>query len=243
MTTTTAPAPRTRAATRIAVLSTLVAIVGIALIVVASLVIDPMRSQSVPQYFLYQAATLGVALLAILAMWLITGRRLQFLRRGDLSAPARRIAILGVKDGERWNKIGVTFAIILSIATAAFLLVGYWPRLAATAPSAIGLAVLIALPLSLSNSFVEEIITRWSIVEGFSGSARLVALAPWVSAVIFGSVHFIGIPGGPLGSLMAGFLAWLAARSIQDTRGIGWAWFLHFLQDIIIFTITISVFL
>jgi hypothetical protein len=240
---TTTPTTSTRAATRTAVLSALVAIVGVALIVVASLAIDPMRSQSIPQYFLYQAVTLGVAFLAILAMWLITGRRLQFLRRGDLSAPARPIAVIGVKDGEPWNKVGLNFAVILSLATAAFLLVGYWPRLAVTAPAAIGLAALIALPLALSNSFIEEIVTRWTIVEGFSGSARLVTLAPWVSAAIFGSVHYIGVPGGPLGSLMAGFLAWLAARSIQDTRGIGWAWFLHFLQDVLIFTITMSVFL
>lgn len=239
----TSPAMSTRAATRTAVLSALVAIVGVALIVTASLLINPARSQSVPQYFLYQAVTLGVALLTILTMWLITGRRLQFLRRGDLSAPARPIAVIGVKDGEPWSAVGRNFAIILSLATAAFLLVGFWPKLATTAPAAIGLAALVALPLSLSNSFIEEIVTRWTIVEGFTGSARLITIAPWVSAGIFGSVHFIGVPGGPLGSLMAGFLAWLAARSIQDTRGIGWAWFLHFLQDVIIFTITISIFL
>lgn len=236
-------ATSTRAATRTAVLATIVTIVGVALIVTASLVIDPLGSRSIPRYFVYQAVTLAVALLAILALWLITGRRLQFLRRGDLAAPARPIAVLGVKDGEPWSAVGRNFAIILCLATAAFLLIGFWPKLAGTTPAAIGLAALIALPLSLSNSFIEEIVTRWTIVEGFTGSARLMTLAPWVSAVIFGSVHFIGTPGGPIGSLMAGFLAWLAARSIQDTRGIGWAWFLHFLQDVLIFTLTISTFL
>jgi len=60
---------------------------------------------------------------------------------------------------------------------------------------------------------------------------------------VFGSVHYYGIPGGPVGSIMAGFLAWLGTRSIQDTRGIGWAWLLRFLQDVLIFFVTISVFL
>jgi len=35
---------------------------------------------------------------------------------------------------------------------------------------------------------------------------------------------------------MAGFLGWLLARSVVDTRGMFWAWFLHFLQDVVIFT-------
>jgi hypothetical protein len=60
--------------------------------------------------------------------------------------------------------------------------------------------------------------------------------------VVFGTVHYFGIPGGPTGALMAGFLAWLATRSILDTRGIGWAWLLHFVQDVLIFTVTLSLF-
>jgi uncharacterized protein len=35
---------------------------------------------------------------------------------------------------------------------------------------------------------------------------------------------------------LAGFLGWLLAKSIVETRGIFWAWFIHFLQDVIIFT-------
>lgn len=42
---------------------------------------------------------------------------------------------------------------------------------------------------------------------------------------------------------MAGFLAWLLARAIQDTGGIGWAWMIHFSQDVLIFTVTIALFL
>lgn len=74
-------------------------------------------------------------------------------------------------------------------------------------------------------------------------TGRWAAAAPWASALIFGSVHWFGIPGGPVGAVMAGFLGWLLARSIQDTRGIGWAWIVHFCQDVLIFTVTIALFL
>lgn len=98
-----------------------------------------------------------------------------------------------------------------------------------------------SLPLSATNALTEEVITRWAVVQSLSGGAA--KFAPWVSAFIFGSVHYFGIPGGPVGAVMAGFLAWLLARSIQDTRGIGWAWIVHFCQGILIFTITIAIFI
>ncbi len=65
---------------------------------------------------------------------------------------------------------------------------------------------------------------------------------PLASAVLFGAIHWFGIPGGPVGALMAGFLGWVLARSILDTRGIGWAWFIHFCQDVLIFTATLVLF-
>jgi hypothetical protein len=57
-----------------------------------------------------------------------------------------------------------------------------------------------------------------------------------ISALIFGVPHYFGVSGGLMGALMAGFLGWLLAKSIAETEGIFWAWFIHFLQDVIIFT-------
>jgi len=31
-------------------------------------------------------------------------------------------------------------------------------------------------------------------------------------------------------------LGWLLAKSVIETNGIFWAWFIHFLQDIVIFS-------
>ena len=34
---------------------------------------------------------------------------------------------------------------------------------------------------------------------------------------------------------MAGFLGWLLAKSVAETQGVFWAWFIHFQQDVLIF--------
>lgn len=230
------------AADRAAVASTVVAALATASLLAASVVIGQQHAHSLVRYFLYQAVTLVIAVAIILAIRLITGRRPQYLRVGEMRAGATRVPLLGIKQGESWGRVGTTFAVIVTVVTAVFLVATYGERLGQLAPSAFVRALLLALPLSLTNAFTEEIVTRWSIAEGLAGSARLATSAPWVSAVVFGTVHYFGIPGGPTGALMAGFLAWLATRSILDTRGIGWAWLLHFVQDVLIFTVTLSLF-
>lgn len=89
--------------------------------------------------------------------------------------------------------------------------------------------------LALMNAFTEEMITRFSVVALLDNLIPL----PYVylaSALLFGSVHYFGMPGKIPGVLMAGFLGWLLAKSIGETQGFFWAWLIHFLQDVIIFT-------
>lgn len=90
------------------------------------------------------------------------------------------------------------------------------------------------LLLAAMNAFTEESITRLSVVTALDGLTKRPTIY-LISALIFGSVHFFGVPGGALGVIMAGFLGWLLARSVVETEGIAWAWFIHFLQDVIIF--------
>ena len=54
------------------------------------------------------------------------------------------------------------------------------------------------------------------------------------SGALFGAVHSWGVPGGLAGVVAAGFLGWLLTKSIGETGGLGWAWFRHFLQDVVI---------
>jgi membrane protease YdiL (CAAX protease family) len=146
--------------------------------------------------------------------------------------------LLGIKATDNWRTVGLTFLVVISFATALFLYFNYATQLDTTPIFSWMTALAVAIPLSAINAFNEEIITRWSIAEGLG--ERYVRAAPWVSAIVFGSVHYFGVPGGLLGSIMAGFLGWFLTKSIQNTRGIGWAWVIHFVQDVLIFTVTIA---
>jgi hypothetical protein len=55
-------------------------------------------------------------------------------------------------------------------------------------------------------------------------------------AAYFGILHFYGVPYGYVGVFLAGFLGWLLAKSMLETRGLFWAWFIHFWQDVWIFS-------
>ncbi len=56
-----------------------------------------------------------------------------------------------------------------------------------------------------------------------------------LTAVLFGLGHYYGQPSGPIGVVMAGFAGWIWARSMIETRGSAWAFFIHFVQDIVIY--------
>ena len=189
--------------------------------------------------FRYQFLCLGISAIALVAIRVITKQKFEFLRFGNWSAPAQEIKFLGVKKGESWARVGLTFAIVVSVATAAFMYFGFSVTFTDISAAMWATALFLALPLSIMNSLNEELVTRWSVVEGLRGT-QFFKFAPVISAAIFGTAHYFGTPGGFVGVLMAGFLGWLLSKSIQDTRGIGWAWLIHFLQDVIILTVVIA---
>jgi hypothetical protein len=190
--------------------------------------------------FIYQGISLVISISVIIFIRVLKGAELEMLRIGDLRAQAKEMKFLGVKTGESWLRVGATFAFVISLGTAIYIYLAYESKFDQTEVDSWLLSFSVAIPLSVFNAFNEEIITRWSIIESFAGT-RFANWAPWLSAIVFGAVHYFGIPGGLVGSLMAGFLAWLLSRSMQDTRGVGWAWFVHFLQDVIILTVVIAV--
>ena len=217
------------------------ALIGTAALLTLTRVIGQQQQNNIWLYGVYQAITLAVAFVVIILMRVLKGGQLNYLQQGDLKASTQPIPLLAVKKTDNWRNTGITFALITAVATGAYLFFAYRAQLAGVELSGWLLALVVGIPLALTNSFTEGIVTRWTIAEGFTGS--LSPYAPWVSALIFGIVHYFGIPGGWAGSLMAGFLAWLLVRSIQDTRGIAWSWFIHFCLDVLIFTVTIALFI
>lgn len=180
-----------------------------------------------------QSLKLGIALVVIAFLWIVLKRREAFfLARGDIAAPAEPVRWLGVKEGERWSTFGRNLAVILSLGTLAFLVIAGRP------PIDIVVRALPFLPAVLlaaaSNAFYEEITYKasfLSVLEGVVGKSQSLLLM----AAYFGIWHFYGVPYGVVGVLMAGFLGWLLGKSMLETRGLFWAWFLHFLQDVLIF--------
>jgi membrane protease YdiL (CAAX protease family) len=181
----------------------------------------------------YQIVTFGVALVVLAIIYILNPHNAKrFYKVGVLNAPAEPIKWLDIKSTDRWGKVGGTFAVIISLATGAFIYFNVARGQSLEAENVRFLPFI--LILAAMNAFTEEAITRLSVVTALDGIAPRPVIYV-TSALIFGIPHYFGVPGGILGSLMAGFLGWLLAKSIAEIEGIFWAWFIHFLQDVIIF--------
>ena len=137
--------------------------------------------------------------------------------------------------------MGMNFAAVISVVTS---MVIYFQILNNKTDTISILQIIKILPYSilfaLSNSFVEEVITRLGLVVTLKGKVKDSTIC-YLSAVIFGIAHYGGNPGGIVGVLVTGFLGWFLTKSILETKGLFWAWFIHFLQDVIIFTALMAI--
>ncbi len=68
----------------------------------------------------------------------------------------------------------------------------------------------------------------------FGKGATLILVPAW-----FGLAHYFGVPNGMTGVLLAGIGGWFFAKSMIETRGIAWAWFLHFLADFTVYLVLV----
>ena len=179
------------------------------------------------------AAQICTLALVALVLWAVRRLHPEGFRKywwlGDAAAPAEKVAWLGIRENESWRSVGAGFSLVVTAATAAFMWLGVYQK---TPIVWLDLLPWVLL-FSLSNSFSEEMLTRFTLAAGLDGVQSKAQICLW-SAAIFGGVHFFGTPGGIMGVLMAGFLGWLLAKSVVETRGFGWAWFIHFLQDVVI---------
>jgi hypothetical protein len=92
--------------------------------------------------------------------------------------------------------------------------------------------VLLAAALNAFNEEVTYKASFLSVLEGPVGPRQ----ALYMVAAYFGIGHYYGVPYGIVGVLLASFLGWILAKSMQETRGLFWAWFIHFWQDVWIFS-------
>ena len=179
-----------------------------------------------------QSLRLLVTLLIIVALFIMMKtRKAFFLVMGDTSAPVEPVRLLGIKN-ERWNTLGRNFAIIISSGTLAFLILAGRPPLDIVVRALPFVpAVLLAAVLNAFNEEMTYKASFLSVLENAVGKGQ----ALWLMAAYFGIGHYYGVPYGVIGVVMAGFLGWFLGKSMLETRGLWWAWFIHFWQDVLIF--------
>lgn len=192
---------------------------------------------SINQMATYQTMALSLViglLLVIRSMFPDAFQR--YWNKGNMAAPAKAVKILGIRADESWRSVGMGFLIVVTLATATFMWFGFYQKMAVSWVAAAPWVLIFAL----SNAFIEEMLFRFSLVVALDGIWSQKAIC-WSSAAIFGCIHFFGTPGGILGMLMAGFLGWLLTKSMVETKGIGWALLIHFVQDVVILFALVAV--
>jgi membrane protease YdiL (CAAX protease family) len=173
---------------------------------------------------------------ALLMLTTLFGRRVTrddlFLRVGKLNAPVKPERILWFRSPLRWWHLGPLIIVIFTTAMTAFLfshlrpdfwqLTQHWQLF----PWAIATAAL--------NAANEEFQFR-CVPLAYLNRVIPVREAVWLTSVSFGLEHYYGQPSGWLGVVMATIAGFIWAKSMTETRGAGWAFGIHMIQDVIIF--------
>ena len=181
-----------------------------------------------------QLLRLAAALLIFFVLLVIKKRpKSFFITQGDIDAEVKPIKFI-LTEPSNWKQFGFNFAIYLSLGTLIFLIVaGGLPSLDKLI-SIIPIFPFIII-FAMINSFYEELGYRAaliSVLEDKIGSKH----ALYISSLIFGIAHFYGVPYGIIGVLMATFLGYILGKSMIETRGFFWAFVIHMILDIFIFS-------
>jgi hypothetical protein len=181
-----------------------------------------------------QTGKLAVSLAMIAALLLLGYKRRDFfLVRGDVRAPIEPVRVLGFPKPASWVSFGLQWSIYIAAALAITQYLILRPS------SEMLLELLPILPSILFyaglNAFNEEMTYRapmLATLEPVGGSRH----ALWMAAYFFGIAHYFGIPGGILGGILSIFMGWILSKAMVETRGFFWAWWIHFLSDVVIFS-------
>jgi membrane protease YdiL (CAAX protease family) len=191
----------------------------------ASSFVQEMASVQIPRF------TIGILLVLIM---LVLFRRLDkfFFVKGKLDAQAAPIPLIMSRPSS-WRILGPAIAGAMCLGLIAFSLIfGNLPSLQSL-KNAFPLILLVPI-FAASNAFGEEMLYRapWlGALEVPVGPVHALLM----TAVYFGLGHFYGVPYGILGVVMAFIPGWLIGKSMLETRGFFWAWFIHFCMDTVVF--------
>lgn len=181
-----------------------------------------------------QFRRLSVALAVLVALWAMRYRRADyFLVKGQLDATGAPIRWLGITRPYSYRRFGPLAALCISLGLLLFLVVGGgWPRVAPGALTLVSVAAVFVL--AAANAFYENVCYRAAPLATLH-QAIAPQQAMLIVAVYFGLGHFYGVPYGLLGVAMAGALGWILNKTMLETKGFFWPWFIHFCQDALVF--------
>jgi uncharacterized protein len=180
----------------------------------------------------YQTLLLVVTFISIATTYFLNKANfINYFSFGNINAPSLEMKLFGINANDRWIKTGLSLIFFISLITGIFM---YFKLKQSQLDWAIlQSGILWILLFSLTNSFGEEMIYRIGIVSPLKGLLSPITIYI-ISAILFGLPHLVGVPSGLMGAIMAGVLGLIFAKSLYETSGFFWAWFIHFIQDVII---------
>jgi len=180
----------------------------------------------------------GFVALALLGVLLVRGhdRGSLFLARSDLSATAVPELVTVPRSESPWWLHGTITGTVVLGATTLVLVLGGATFAAWTVPPGelLRIAGLVTVGAAV-NAFAEEFVFRAAPLSDLEGALEKNHAMVLLGA-LFGLSHYYGTPGGVAGVLMASFLGWWLTKSMLETRGTTFAWAVHFLLDVVIFS-------
>lgn len=173
-----------------------------------------------------------VMLLVLLGMGL--KRRDFYLTVGNLKATAEPERWGIPRKPETWPGFGGRYALIIVTLFLLFMIPALQPSLSNLS---VGLVLFAAL-CAVMNAFAEEFLYRSALLPQvlplFGKGASLILVAAW-----FGFAHYFGVPSGITGVILTTIGGWIFAKSMVETRGMGWPLFLHFVSDFTVFVVVL----
>jgi uncharacterized protein len=181
----------------------------------------------------YQLYAFAIAILIALITLVLSPESTILLKFGAVETIAIKEKWLGINGKSSWKTNGLQLLFFISCATALFMFLGV--KYTNSLDNFKGYFIPFILFVSFTNSLSEELIYRFAIHGNLIHfPTKMTVLL--MSAVLFGIPHYWGFPSGVIGVIMAGVLGYVLSKATYETQGLGIAWGIHFMQDLIIFT-------
>ena len=184
----------------------------------------------ISQQLKYQFSFLVIAILIAWLSYKLSGH---FFGIGNLNAEINTYGYIPKFQSITW--LSVAFLLVLSFLVSTYYMVaesfsnvGSWRLFL----KKYGVWVFI---LASINSLSEELIYRGALITIMDGNFPHWFIAI-MSGIVFLLAHIKGQVKGLLVLFGSGFVGWCLAYVVLQTQGLFWAWFIHFVQDIVIFS-------